>query len=522
MSGGSLRRCSATLMAVALLAGVTSACDFSGPAPRAELVAAATVPTGVVSPKQVRLHHGRNTQTHNAITTETILLPPRAHGDLDGDGYRDTAALVQTRARLADSDAVTGTTQVLFLSAVVFRNPGHAVTGGVAHGNAGNGGVPIVSNALALGPGARVHDIDIFPAELDRHSPLRATPARLVVDYTLPTGAYPAHRQQLTAKLTGNTLTPMNSTVTTKIDATATVQPTQLVLMPDGSATDDGVSAYGATQHYEFTVNAGYRMTLAATSAQAGIRLAVRGVDGTVLLAAERGQHSFHGTAPTSQRYRIDVSSSAPIPARYTLKVTVAKPRPGNTTIPGRADSGKVLHLTFDDGPHPKFTDEVLEVLARYGAKATFFVSGNNVAAGPELVDRTLATGHVVANHGYTHRKLTGVSRQTFDDEVNRTQQALGGRGAACFRPPYGATDAQLRQRTADLGLDLVLWDVDTQDWRRGPPEEIAKRIIDGAQSGNIVLMHDGGGDRSSTVQALEIALPKLVEQGWSFTAICR
>ncbi len=532
MAGTGLRRCSATLAIVATLVAVT-ACDFSGPAPRAELLANATVPTGVVSPHLVRLHHGRDIATSKGITTETTLLHPRAHGDADGDGVSDTAALVQTRARLADSrqpsqarhalrdtsqhngqrespGAPTSAPSVTFVSVVIFRN----VNG------AANGGTPTVTNALPLGPGARVHGIDIVPAELRRHSPPRATPARLVVDYTLPEAALTQqpHRQRLTAKLTGGVLALMDNAVATEVDTAAAVKPTQLTL---ASGTDTGVVAYGATQHYEFTVNAGHRVALDATSSQPGVRIGLQGADGTVLMAAESGEHSFHGTAPKSQRYRLDVSSDNERPARYTLKAMMAKPRPVSAAVPGRAGGGKVLHLTFDDGPHIHFTDRILEILAKYSAKATFFVVGKNIVTRPGWVERTLAAGHVVSNHSYTHRKLAGVSQQTFDDEVGRTQLAIGPRAAACLRPPYGAVDAQLRQRAANLGLTTVLWDVDTRDWRREPPEEIAKRIIDGAQSGNIVLMHDGGGDRSNTVQALEIALPKLVGQGWSFAPVC-
>lgn len=189
---------------------------------------------------------------------------------------------------------------------------------------------------------------------------------------------------------------------------------------------------------------------------------------------------------------------------------------------PAPPPAGPMLHLTFDDGPDPRWTPQILDVLARHGARATFFIVGKRADAYPELVRRVLAEGHTIANHTYTHVDLTTVSAERFRTEVGHTQRALGRDGRMCLRPPYGAVDQTVRDRAAALGYRLQLWTVDTRDYTRPGAEVIADRIVDGARDGAVILLHDAGGtDRSQTVQGLSLALDRLESGAWRYQHTC-
>lgn len=196
---------------------------------------------------------------------------------------------------------------------------------------------------------------------------------------------------------------------------------------------------------------------------------------------------------------------------------------------PTHADDGKpIVYLTFDDGPSG-FTQQMLDVLARYDAEGTFFVLGKQAKAKPDLIRAEAQGGHYVANHTYSHPSLEGISEADFVKEVEDTKQVILDIALDLFtldmdvrylRPPYGATDANTRQYAADQGYAIVLWDIDPQDWRRPGAKVIADHVIRSVYPGAIVLMHDGGGDRAQTVQALETVLRELSAQGYAFRNI--
>lgn len=186
------------------------------------------------------------------------------------------------------------------------------------------------------------------------------------------------------------------------------------------------------------------------------------------------------------------------------------------------ASGDKLIYLSFDDGPYAPFTQQILDVLAKYNAKATFFVVGRQAAAQPEMIRTIYDAGHSVANHGYNHRSLRGLGWETFRDEVVGARDALGEHGSSCLRPPYGRIDANTAAFAAKLDQYLVTWTVDPRDWAQPGAEAIANRVINSAYPGAIVVLHDGGGDRSQTVAALETILARLSEQGYTFAAMCR
>jgi peptidoglycan/xylan/chitin deacetylase (PgdA/CDA1 family) len=190
-----------------------------------------------------------------------------------------------------------------------------------------------------------------------------------------------------------------------------------------------------------------------------------------------------------------------------------------------------VLYLTFDDGPHTTYTPQILDTLAQYDARATFFVLGKQASSASDVVGDSSAQGNYEANHTYSHADLTTLGQAAFDDEVNKTYTAIqdatsgqdqGRNKLLCLRPPYGASDSTSTSYAAALGYELVLWDVDPQDWRQPGADQIAKHIINNARPGAIVLMHDGGGHRDQTVAALKTVLSTLSEQGYRFEALCR
>jgi peptidoglycan/xylan/chitin deacetylase (PgdA/CDA1 family) len=167
--------------------------------------------------------------------------------------------------------------------------------------------------------------------------------------------------------------------------------------------------------------------------------------------------------------------------------------------------------LTFDDGPDPVFTRRVLDILGRYGARATFFCVGHHVAAMPEQVRRIAAEGHELGNHTWSHPFLPDLTPTQLREQVERTSEAVErvtGRAPECFRPPYGSQSPEVLAALSALPATLALWDLDSRDWARPGPERIAATVLEGARPGSVVLMHEGGGDRRQTV----LALPAIVE----------
>jgi peptidoglycan-N-acetylglucosamine deacetylase len=197
----------------------------------------------------------------------------------------------------------------------------------------------------------------------------------------------------------------------------------------------------------------------------------------------------------------------------------------GGRVAAAAARSGGVVYLTFDDGPTPAWTPRILGLLARYRARATFFVVGRSAAAWPGLVRREYAAGHGVGNHTFTHASLPGLGSRRLAREVGGTSRAIRratGAPPRCLRPPYGAIDAASARRVGAFGLRIVSWSLDTNDWRGLPAAAIAARVLGRVRSGDVVLMHDGGGNRAQTVAALGTVLASLSARGFRFAALCR
>ncbi|MET9018734.1 polysaccharide deacetylase family protein [Actinopolymorpha sp. NPDC004070] len=219
---------------------------------------------------------------------------------------------------------------------------------------------------------------------------------------------------------------------------------------------------------------------------------------------------SPHSTIPPTSP---GATSRPVLPGDSTAGTPDSPSTPGHTPGPGGAAGPKVLYLTFDDGPS-EWTPKILQVLAQHKAKATFFELGQQQKAFPGVVDQVRKAGHTIGNHTFDHASLRAKSWSGIEEEIK------GGPTSKCLRPPFGAVNSDVRSVSADLRLRVVLWDVDTRDWTRPGSATIARRIVEDARPGAIVLMHDGGGNRQQTVDALGEALTTLADQGYVFRAL--
>ena len=181
--------------------------------------------------------------------------------------------------------------------------------------------------------------------------------------------------------------------------------------------------------------------------------------------------------------------------------------------------------LTFDDGPNPPYTTQILDVLERYDVPATFFCVGMNALAYPEEIVRIGEQGHALGNHTWSHPFLPELSQTQLTEQIDRTAQSIAmvvGGAPAFFRPPYGSRSPQVMDWLAELPPAVALWDVSVDDWAMPGVEAIARDVQDKTQPGSIILLHDGGGDRSQTVAALPEVIEGLLGRGLTFTTLDR
>ncbi len=183
-------------------------------------------------------------------------------------------------------------------------------------------------------------------------------------------------------------------------------------------------------------------------------------------------------------------------------------------------DADKAIALTIDDGPDPVYTPQVLQVLQRYQVTATFSMIGLHVAAYPELARAVAEAGHRICNHTWTHSDLVGMRVPRVHDELTRASHAIHaatGVQPGLFRAPYGAWSPAVVRQCERMRMIPLDWSVDPRDWARPGVRRIVRNIMKNTQPGSIILEHDGGGNRSETVEALRIVLPRLLDEGYHF-----
>lgn len=177
----------------------------------------------------------------------------------------------------------------------------------------------------------------------------------------------------------------------------------------------------------------------------------------------------------------------------------------------------KRIALTFDDGPHPKVTEQILNLLDKYQAKATFFMLGSRVQYYPDIAKDVLARGHEVGNHTWNHPVLTKLSAEQVSKEYASTAGAITqaiGQGPTVFRPPYGATNDTVN---AQIPVPVILWSIDTMDWKHRNAQQLLPYVQNNLHNNAIVLMHD---IHQSTADGLEAVLAYLQSQGYEFVTV--
>jgi peptidoglycan/xylan/chitin deacetylase (PgdA/CDA1 family) len=194
----------------------------------------------------------------------------------------------------------------------------------------------------------------------------------------------------------------------------------------------------------------------------------------------------------------------------------------------GPADGNRIA-LTFDDGPCPGYTEQILDILRRHDVKATFFVCGQNVERSPELLRRVQAEGHAIGNHGYSHPFPFFRSRALFAREIDLTQEVIEkvtGKRPRFFRPPFGARWLGLQPVLKARGMSLVNWSDTGYDWKFDT-EGIVRETLKTLGPGSIILLHDGRRayspervDQRSTVKALPAILEGAVKAGFTFVTL--
>jgi peptidoglycan-N-acetylglucosamine deacetylase len=227
------------------------------------------------------------------------------------------------------------------------------------------------------------------------------------------------------------------------------------------------------------------------------LALALTGAVSTAVLAA-----SYQSMAPTGQWY--------------------------GPTFTGLPRGSRQIALTYDDGPNDPHTLRLLEVLARHGVQATFFLIGRYVQQRPELAREIVQAGHVVGNHTFTHPLLVFKSDAEIRQELSQCRSALQeaiGDPTNLFRPPFGGRRPAVLRAARDLGMKPIMWSVTGYDWTAPPAEVIERKVAKQIRGGDVILLHDGGhnqmgADRAQTVIATERLITRYKAEGLEFLTI--
>jgi peptidoglycan-N-acetylglucosamine deacetylase len=197
-------------------------------------------------------------------------------------------------------------------------------------------------------------------------------------------------------------------------------------------------------------------------------------------------------------------------------------------TFTGLARGARQIALTYDDGPNDAHTPQLLEVLARHGVPATFFLIGQHAEDLPGLVNEIAKAGHVIGNHTFSHPLLIFKRTSEIRGELLRCQSVLHdaiGKHSNLFRPPFGGRRPAVQRIARELGLEPVMWNVTGYDWNAPPAAAIERKIEKQMRGGDVILLHDGGhkqmgADRSQTVIATDRLITRYKAEGREFVTI--
>lgn len=186
------------------------------------------------------------------------------------------------------------------------------------------------------------------------------------------------------------------------------------------------------------------------------------------------------------------------------------------------AQTEKIVALTFDDGPSP-YTEQILQTLEEKEVRATFFLIGQQVEKFPILAKQIQDAGHGIGGHSYDWETLAFKKWKTVEQKLNRMDATFAQAGitnVTLFRPPNGLLSLGQKKKIGTRGFEVVLGDVVPGDWKEIDAETICERVLKKVRAGSIIVLHDGGGDRSETAKALPMIIDLLEEQGYSFLTV--
>jgi peptidoglycan/xylan/chitin deacetylase (PgdA/CDA1 family) len=267
--------------------------------------------------------------------------------------------------------------------------------------------------------------------------------------------------------------------------------------------------------------------------ASGGLMLGVAGAVGCAsqnLAAATLDQTPAPGGPTTPSRSprpgRTGKADADPHPTAHP------RPRASATAADGPApgkpvyyvdDGPMAIALTIDDGPSPVYTPQILQILEKYHVTASFSMVGENVTYHPGVARDVADAGHLIVNHTWDHADLSKLTQSQTRAEIGNATEAIHnavGRTPTIFRAPYGAWSRTTLEYCASEHLMPLDWSVDPEDWARPGVSKIVSNILKNTATGSIILEHDGGGDRSETVAALKIAIPRLLDAGYHFQTV--
>ena len=183
-----------------------------------------------------------------------------------------------------------------------------------------------------------------------------------------------------------------------------------------------------------------------------------------------------------------------------------------------------MITLTFDDGPHPIYTRQILDILKREGIKATFFVIGENIGYYDEgIVAEIIADGHELGNHTFNHEHTKQMSEEAFYRDVRACHELVKekyGYEMKIFRPPEGYVDEKVKNIASELDYSIIIWSIDTKDWEHVGSDLIVGNVEKNASDGDIILMHDYVSKPNTTVAALERVIQNLKKEGYVFVTV--
>ncbi len=258
-------------------------------------------------------------------------------------------------------------------------------------------------------------------------------------------------------------------------------------------------------------------------SAALGARVAITASSNTsraTAVSQSAESAAAQGAATQAETASVDIETLATYPDQTKQHARTVQEERGTLFAP----DAKVAAITLDDGPDPDCTPAILDTLREKGIKATFFVVGKSAQAYPDLIQRMVEEGHVVSNHSWSHADLRKVSSSEFSNQIDRTNaliREMTGHDTPCVRAPGGDVDDSVISAISKRGQTTMRWDTSTGDFLRKGVQYQIDAVMERLHPGSVILMHDGGGDRSQTVEALPQIIDKVRAKGYEFTTVC-